>query len=190
MCSRLIRNRVSSIPFLIFIAVLLIYPALQRKIQIGLWHLWNGNTIQLQEYDIPVPMRWIAHSNGGNISLFEYGTYHTRAEFASLVIVRSKSGASKDMSLLSTLHEQWLTSQGAQIFYRRTIDFDGEKADCIVSNYSIHRLQVPSDTVVSVNCESTTALSFGFDGDKKDVDTFFSIVSQIRKHNNGTQNVQ
>jgi len=55
-----IRNRINSPAFLIFVAMLLIYPATERKVQTGIWHLWNGDTIRFQEYDINVPTNWVA----------------------------------------------------------------------------------------------------------------------------------
>lgn len=187
------RNPISSLPLLIFIGVVLIYPALQRQIRVGLWHLWNGNTTRLQEYDIPVPMSWIADQPaGGTVALVEIGTDHTR-DLVDPVIFMEKTTAPQDLNFASTLkafqnasHEQFLESEGVQIFERRTIEFDAEKADCIVSNEYIGRsikegLPIPIDKVISITCESTD-LSIHFTGNKEYVDTFFSIVSQIRKH--------
>ena len=143
--------------------------------------MWNGSTIQFQEYDVPIPMGWVANkSEVGTIAILEMGTHRWRDELVSSINIRSSG--SKDMSFLSALHEQWLRSEGAQIFDRRTIDLDGEKADCIVSNALVHKLPIPNDKIISINCESTAGLSINFNGDQENIDTVFSIVSQIQKH--------
>lgn len=173
----------SLIPFLIFIAVLLIYPAVQRKIQVRLWHLWNGDTTEFQAYVIPVPMGWVARHERETVGLLEVGTYLTRDEFGSMIVF-SKGQTPKNMGLASSLNEQSVLSQGAQILDRQTIEFDAEKADCIVSNALTKGLPVPND-IVAITCESTADLSIRFNGSKGNVDTFLSVVSQIRKHNGG-----
>lgn len=178
---RLLENGVNLIFFLVFIAALLVYPAVQRKIQVQLWHLWNGNETKLQEYEIPVPMRWIADQTiPGTVALVEVGTHRTRGSFTSTIVV-SKTGARKDVNSGSPWTEQSLTLQGAQVLDRQTIGFDGEKADCIISNALTHRRHVPDDKIISIECESTAGLSISFNGHNEHVDTFFSVVSQIRK---------
>lgn len=181
MSFRFIGNRISSISFLIFVAVLLIYPALQRKIQVGLWHLWNGNTTRLQEYDIPVPMSWVARPERETVGLIEVGTNHTRDLVPPIISI---SKGLKDLNLASFLNEQSLMSQDAYVYDRRTIEFDGERADCIISDALVHKLPAPGDKAISITCESTAGLSIQFHGDQENIDTFFSVVSQIRRHNN------
>lgn len=161
-----------------FMAVLLIYPMLQQKIQVGLWHLWNGNTTRLQEYDIPVPMNWVARPERESVGLIGIGTKHSR-DIVPIIVI---SKGLKDLNLASLLNEESLRSHDAQIFYRRTIEFDNEKADCIVSNALVHKLPIPNDKIISINCESTAGLSINFNGDQENIDTVFSIVSQIQKH--------
>lgn len=175
-------NRVNSIFVLVFMFVLLVYPALQRRLQAQLWHWWNGDTTQLEQYDIPVPAGWVAHQTApGTRTLLEVETYPSLGEFRSTVFV-SKGGFPKDVDIGSSLNEEALRSRGAQILDRRTVEFDGEKAHCLVSNALIHRLDVPSDMIISIECVSTAGLSITFNGDKKNIDTFFEVVSQMRKH--------
>lgn len=185
---RLQKNPVNSIFVLMFIAALLIYPALQRKIQVQLWHLWNGNKTQLQEHEIPVPMSWIANQTiPGTVALIEVGTHRSRDSFTPIIVV-SKIGAPKDMNAISSWTEPSLRSQGAQVLDRKTIDFDGGKADCIVSNALIYRHHDPGDKIISIECASTAGLSMNFNGDKEHIDTVFSVLSQIRQDKGaGTQ---
>jgi hypothetical protein len=192
MSSQSRRNRIGYSQLLIFIAVLLIYPAVEQKIKLGLWHLWNGNTVRLHGYEIPVPTNWIAdHTGAGDVILFAAGTILGQDQVSSMIFI-SQGPASEDMDMASSIYERSLESWGAQIFERRTVEFDGGKADCIVSNEfmsiaSRHGPPISFNGVMSVRCVTTARISLDFNGDKENMDTFFSIVLQMRKANDEAQ---
>lgn len=179
-------KRPGLIPFLIFIAVMLIYPAFELQIQLGLWHLWHGNTIRFQIYDIPVPASWFANQSiESSVDLVEAGHYRTRNELASVIAILSSG--STDITARSDLNEQWLRSDGKRIFDRRIIEFGDEKADCIVSDGIVPQNLNPGDKYISIQCQSA-ALFIIFTGDKQYSGTFFSVVSQINRQNDVAQN--
>jgi hypothetical protein len=179
-----LRDRVGSPTFLALAAVLLIYPAVDLKIQAGIWHLWYGDEIRLHQWVIPIPKGWIAENSqgGGIISLAEVGTYHRRGENLPPIVVSDI--VIKDRDFASCLREEYFKSIHATVFDRRTVDIDGEEADCDVTNSLVSELPHAGDSIVTVQCESATGgISITSTGDKENVDNFFSFVSQIRKEN-------
>jgi len=179
-----IRNRINSPAFLIFVAMLLIYPATERKVQTGIWHLWNGDTIRFQEYDINVPTNWVAVTDDPkHIGLVDVKRSYWRDQLHPTIVFFKTfplQGEVKDMT--SKFHDEYLKSINAQVFDHRTVDLDGEQIDCEASNVLVSQLPVPNESIITITCESTTGLNIISSGNRQNLDTFFSVVSQIRKH--------
>jgi hypothetical protein len=90
-------------------------------------------------------------------------------------------GDAKDM--VSSFHEEYLTSINAQVFDRRTVDLDGEQIECEASNQLVSQNPVPNDAIITISCRSTNGLEIISSGDQQNIENFYSVVSQIRKHN-------
>ena len=94
----------------------------------------------------------------------------------------SRMPALIDRDLDLRLREESIKLVDAEVFERRTIDIDGDEADCIASNLLVSQLPVPSDSLITITCQSRRDLHIMSNGNKENIDTFFSIVSQMRKH--------
>lgn len=180
------RNLVSSPSVLIFLAALLIYPAIDLKIRTGIWHLWNGDTVRFEGYDIPVQTNWVAETDDRQVAMLDVTRSYWRGQLHPTIVISRRVPLPKDawtQKALLEFQEKYLKSINAQVFDRRTVDIDGEQVDCEATNDLLGKPPVPSAMNIRVECNSANGLSIMSYGDKQDLDTFFSIVSQIRKHN-------
>lgn len=168
-------------------AALLIYPAIDLKIQTSLWHLWNGDTVPFHGYDIPIPTNWVAETDDRHVLMLEVTRSYWRGQLHRTIVISQRVPLPTDAWVQGEqlkFHEKYLKSINAQIFDRRTVDIDGEQADCETTNELVSQLPVRSDSIITIDCKSATAgISIDSIGDKQNVDEFFSFVSQIRKHN-------
>jgi len=164
-------------------AALLIYPAIERKIQASIWHLWNGDIVRFQGYDIPVLTNWIAETDDRHVAMLDVTRSYWRGQLHPTIVISKQVPLPKDawaQEARLEFEEQYLKSINAQVFDRRTVDIDGEQADCEATN---ELLPVPSNSIITIKCNLANGLLIMSYGDKQTLDTFFSIVSQIRKHN-------
>jgi hypothetical protein len=176
-----IRNRVGSPSLLIFAAALLIYPAAAQKIKPAIWHLWNGDTIRFRAYEIPVLTNWVAETDDRGAAILNLSRSYWRGQLHPTIVIFQGIPVSMDAWVQGQklkFHDEYLKSINAQVFYRRTVDIDGEQADCEATNDMVSQLPVSSDSIITIRCESASGLEIMSTGEKQDSESFFSIVSQ------------
>ena len=108
-----------------------------------------------------------------------------RREEGHLFFGRDKEAADRikedllkgDRDEATRMQEIYQENYHAQIFDRRTVDVDGEPANCIAN-----QPPTPGDSNILMTCETEAGLLIVGHIDAQNIDTFYSVVSQMRKH--------
>jgi hypothetical protein len=158
-----------------------------RRAQISakLWHWRYGHSIDLGNFNIPVPDRWLVKVIDDPRSIILVDTRIRRSTdpvpAVNVIDVNIESQPTPDVDFWAASRRGWLEHHGLESVEARTLQAQAGKIAC-VGGYELREIvRVPTTSAYSVECRSTMGLNLGFVGNQGDIDEFYSIASNIQK---------
>ena len=166
-------------------------------IETKVWHWRHGYSTTIDGYEIPVPEHWLVLTQE-----YKYLTMvnispnpprdHSKIHTAPIVTVNvglfSRAGASGDTDWMSTwasLQRKRLVDNKVESVVDKTLNFANESVSCIGGNeldaLLRDRPDLPRTRAVSLDCVSARGLDVMFVGEPSDVESFYVLLSQIRR---------
>lgn len=145
-------------------------------------------------YEVPVPEHWLIFDHNyvaftlinASPTVRRDGKLHMAA-VVDIFPFRKRAIGAERLAFWLSLHRQWLEREGVKSVEERELNIGGASAHCIggteLRDAVIRGKDLGVDTdIVSLDCQSTDGLEVLFVGEPSDVQPFYTLVSQIRKH--------
>lgn len=164
--------------FLVVIVLGFVIYAKRYQIAAKIWHWKYGYVSKMDNYDVPIPEGWYLDQNRTDFTLINTARSSPSRDgnLHSTFFVRVHPGrhpiGAREMEFWRSIERQRL-DRGLTTVLDNTLRFDDEDMICIGGG---------GTRVVSLNCASAQGLSIMFIGAGADLETFYTWVSQIRKH--------
>jgi hypothetical protein len=167
------------------------YFGYQRRFQllVKVWHWRHGYSVRLGNYDVPVPKSWaVTHQSEQSVDLIgttgqTYGKQLPRVSIVTVNLVSRPPMSASELEGGRLKMRQFLESKGVKDIEEHSWNIDGEGAFCIGGAEYSDVQHSPSTEKIGLDCSSTGSIYLRFLGWRADLQDFYSIVSQIRKHN-------
>ena len=155
------------------------YVAYRDRFRIAarIWHWRHGYVSRIGEYDVPVPAHWLPkYDVPGDLLL-----YNTE-RFALVSILPRTPVPTPDLTPWESVSRQMLEARHVDHITQHTIKFDSQMVSCIGGAQFSQLLKISAPSVISLDCQSTGNIHLRFTGQDSELETFYSIASQIKEH--------
>lgn len=139
------------------------------------WHIFHGNSIQFQSWEVPVPWGWRALAQPGFIVLLKVARSDYRSSEVIVTTIRIPPGRTIDPAKLKKAKIENELKSGRHFLSDRETQMDGEKGTCLTfASYG----QADDRRVT---CDFPThGLSVGYIGPEENTHYLDQIIVNIR----------
>jgi hypothetical protein len=170
------------------VVLMLGFVAYSKRFQISaiVWHWENGDFVRVGSYEVPVPRNWLVKAQPLGGSLLVDTQFRRGSSVLSGINVISADSLSvptNDLDFWKSNKEKWLKNNGVRNPEERSLSFEDEAVACL-GGHELHEvMQLPDAAdVVSVDCRSSGKLHLMFVGQQPNLELFYSLIPEIRKH--------
>jgi hypothetical protein len=164
------------------------------QIEAKIWHLRHGYSTRTGDFDVPVPEHWLIYLQNSTYSVLmnTAPTWHRDGKLHSVAAITVFTSpilpvASNGMELWLQAKRQRIEHDGVKSVEEKRVDFDNDTVVCIGGSEMRDVIlpgttKVPDTDIVSLECKSESGLSVLFQGEPSDLQSFYTWVSEIRRH--------
>jgi hypothetical protein len=182
-----------TILFLVVIVLGYVIYAKRYQLAAKFWHWRHGYVARMGNYDVPVPEHWYLDQDPTTFTLMDTaprpsgrdGKLHSIA-IVSVHPFRGRPTGASGMEYWLSLERRRVDREGVKSALEKKLKLDDEDMICIGGDElnAIMRDQkgFPGTNLVSLNCMSSQGVKIVFLGEPADLPSFYTWVSQIRRH--------
>jgi len=169
-----------------------IYYRYRYQLTAKIWHWKNGYSTTMGDYEVPVPEHWlITDQDFAAFTLMNSAPNIPRdAKFHTTAVITvfpfRQRGIGPDGVVFWLSHQrQWLAGDKVESVEEKTLKFGDESITCIGGRQLSATLRSSPNhletVIISLNCMSERGLNILFVGEPSDLQSFYTVVSQIRR---------
>lgn len=183
--------------FAVLLAIGYVIFAHRYAIEAKVWHWRHGHSTTIDGYEIPVPAHWLVLTqqyedltmvNTSPNLLRDDSKIYIAPVLTVNVGLLSHARASGDTGWMKTwtsLQQERLADNKVKPVVEKTIKFGDESVTCIggseLDAVLSDRPDLPRTGAISLDCMSDRGLNLMFVGEPSDVESFYLLLSQIRR---------
>ena len=161
------------------------YFAYSRRFQIAatVWHWKHDGSVQVGNYVVPVPPTWLVERGDASVSLTNTSRqrqvepgFYTNAGILLMLVPRPG-----DLDFWKSTEMERLKQQHIEPIEQKVFRSGSDVFVCLGGN-ELRTLGIATSKVISMSCKSSGRLEIIFTGPQSDLEAFYTIVSQIRRH--------
>jgi hypothetical protein len=158
-----------------------------------IWHWKHGYSTTMGNYEVPVPEHWLILGqnsvaltmlNTSPTRLQRDGKFHTAAVI-DIFPFRDRTAEASRMDYWLSLKRQWFAREGVKSIEEKTLKLGDEPITCIggreLNAILYDKPNHPETDIISLDCMSERGLNILFVGEPSDLQSFYTLVSQIRR---------
>ncbi|HLZ13852.1 MAG TPA: hypothetical protein VKP58_14810 [Candidatus Acidoferrum sp.] len=169
-----------------------IYFRYRYPLTAKIWHWRHGYSTTMGNYEVPVPEHWlIADQDLVALTLMNSSPNRPRdakVHMTAVVTVfpfRQRAIGPDALAFWLSNERQWLARDGVESIHEKTLKIGDESITCIGGRQLDAILRRNSNHLetnfISFDCMSERGLNILFVGEQSDLQSFYNLVSQIRR---------
>jgi hypothetical protein len=140
------------------------------------WHLRFGDSITYHSWRVPVPRRWYAITRDDHLIIQKTTRFYDNEDAPTIIPDVLSPSKTVDPEAFRKASIRVISKEGYVFQEERSIQIGADRGFCL------HFTTSNNQKKIHITCDSLAAqLSVGFFGPSSEIQTFYSVVGQIRR---------
>ena len=140
------------------------------------WHIRFGDSTSFHGWRVPVPKGWFALARNDYLIVQKTTRFYDREDGPTIIPDVLNASKAVDVDAFRKASIRVISKQGYVFQEERPIQIGTD------SGYCLHFTNADDQKKIHISCDSLAAqLSVGFFGPRSEIQTFYSVVGQMRR---------